>query len=343
MTFSSLLLPHFSNPLFSAVNLTHNFTSLFYFCVFEVCISVQRCVFLLKPFSARQWRRRYDLLISIIVWVVVSLGCSPFILMRSSTSNPSISAQSDRVPDMASPLDATSYTMLYSPPLSSTSTGLRSVISPTPTPTKDGCFKDLPMRHLPISLAITMMVLAELFGFLIPLVCICFSSVRIAQSLIQRETQQQQNSQALDSSTHRRLQSMSSSFQQDGQQEKQTNTEKRRALQMVLGCSTLFLLCFAPYHLNFLLYLMVSQKMMSNCVTQLAVRQFHPVSLCLASLSCCLNPLLYYFLTAEFRLHLTRRTSSFTTSLLSSPITSPTQRLAPHRLMSMESSCSDRE
>lgn len=347
----NFFLPPFTYPTFSqihfipAVNLTHNFTSLFYFCVLEVCISVQRCVFLLKPFSARQWRRRYDLLISIIVWVVVSLGCSPFILMRSSNSNPSVSAQSDRISDMASPLDATStplplsYTMLYSPPLSSTSAGLRSVLSPTPS--KDSCFKDLPMRRLSISLAITMMALAELFGFLIPLVCICYSSARIAQSLIQRETQQ--NSQALDSSAQRQHQSVSSTFQTDRQQERQTNTEKRRALQMVLGCSTLFLLCFAPYHLNFLLYLMVSQKMMSSCVTQLAVRQFHPVSLCLASLSCCLNPLLYYFLTAEFRLHLTRRTSSFTASLLSSPISSPTQRLAPHRLMSMESSCSDRE
>lgn len=333
------------------MNLTHNFTSLFLFlCFFEVCISVQRCVFLLKPFSARQWRRRYDLLISIIVWVVVSLGCSPFILMRSSSSssssNPSIGARSDRVYDTASPLDATSvplsYTTLYSPPMSSAPTGHRTVLSPAPTK-EGGCFKDLPMRRLPISLAITMMVLAELFGFLIPLVCICFSSVRIARSLIQRETQHQQNSQGPDSSTNRRLQSVSSSFQAERQQEKQTNTEKRRALQMVLGCSTLFLVCFAPYHLNFLLYLMVSQKMMSSCVTQLAVRQFHPVSLCLASLSCCLNPLLYYFLTAEFRLHLTRRTSSFTASLLSSPISSPTQRLAPHRLMSMESSCSDRE
>lgn len=323
------------------MNLTDNFTSLFYFCLFfEVCISVQRCFFLLKPFSARQWRRRYDLLISIVVWVVVSLGCSPFILMRSSASNSTKTAS-----DNASPLDATSsplplsYTMLYSSPFSSASAG--PVLSPAPT--KGSCFKDLPMRRLSISLAVTMMVLAELLGFLIPFACICYSSVRIAQSLKQRETPPQQNAQALDSSTHRRLQSVSSSFQADWQQEKQANTEKRRALLMVLGCSTLFLVCFAPYHLNFLLYLMVSQKMISSCVMQLAVRQFHPVSLCLASLSCCLNPLLYYFLTAEFRLHLTRRTSSFTTSLLSSPISSPTQRLAPHRMMSMESSCSDRE
>ncbi|KAG7518522.1 P2Y purinoceptor 10 [Solea senegalensis] len=191
--------------------------------VFLVCISLQRCVFLLNPFAARQWRRRYDLLISIIVWVVVSLACSPFILMRSSSS-------------AASSIHR-------------------------------GCFKDLPTRPLPLSQAVIMMALAELFGFFIPLACITYSS-------------------------------SVTSFQED---KCQTDGEKQRALRMVLSCSALFLLCFVPYHINFLLYLMVSQDVLTHCATRQAVLQFHPVSLCLASVSCCLNPLLYYFLTAEFR------------------------------------------
>lgn len=278
--------------------------------VFLVCISVQRCVFLLDPFSARRWRRRYDLLISIIVWVVVSLACSPFILMRSSSSSSSASPGISTQP---------AYNMSYL------------------------CFKDLPMRRLSLSLAVTMIALAELFGFVIPLACITFSSIRIARSLNERKTQDQQNSTALNSSARSRIQSVTSNSNADKYHEKQTNAEKRRALRMVLSCSALFLFCFAPYHLNFLLYLMVSQDVVTHCATRLAVRQFHPVSLCLASLSCCLNPLLYYFLNAEFRLHLTRRTSSFTTSLLSSPISSPIQRPAQHRMTSMESSCSDRE
>ncbi|KAM9357484.1 putative P2Y purinoceptor 10 [Symphorus nematophorus] len=302
--------------------------------VFLVCISVQRCVFLLNPFSARRWRRRYDLLISVIVWVIVSLACSPFILMRSNSTNPSIGSQT--VYNMSHSLGATStqhpidYTRL--PPLTT---------SPSPSSIKGSCFKDLPTRRLPVSLAVTMMTLAELFGFVIPFACISYSSIRIARSLSQRHAKQ--NSTTLNSSARNRLQSVTSNCQTDKYHEKQTNGEKRRALRMVLSCSALFLFCFAPYHLNFLLYLMVSQGIVSHCATSLAVRQFHPVSLCLASLSCCLNPLLYYFLTAEFRLHLSRRTSSFTSSLLSSPISSPSQRLAPHRLMSMESSCSDRE
>lgn len=304
--------------------------------VFLVCISVQRCVFLLDPFSARRWRRRYDLLISVVVWVVVGLGCSPFILMRSSSSG---LTNSVHTVNMSFSLDATStqpplgFNKLFTQPPSTRLKGDSGPISH-----KMGCFKDLPMRRLPLSLAVTMMSLAELFGFLIPLACISYSSIRIARSLHQQNSEGQQNS--LNSSARSRLQSVNSTCQTT---EKQTNGEKRRALRMVLSCSALFLFCFAPYHLNFLLYLMVSQDIVSHCATMLAVRQFHPVSLCMASLSCCLNPLLYYFLTAEFRMHLTRRTSSFTSSLLSSPVSSQTQCPVQQRLMSMESNYSDRE
>lgn len=340
--------PQFSNLLPVALNLVCNFHISTFFC-FKVCISMQRCVFLLKPFFARRWRRRYDLLISITVWLLVGIACSPFILMRSSnTTNTGIGTQA--VYNMSSSLDAIStqrplsYTRLYVTPLRSTRSGFQP--APSPSSTKVSCFKDLPMRHLPFSLAVTTMVLAELLGFLIPLACISYSSIRIARSLNQEHTQEQQKkdpSKALNSSARYRFHSVSSYSQTDRYSEKQTNTEKRRALLMVLGCSGLFLLCFTPYHINFLLYLMVSQDIVSNCATRVAVRQFHPVSLCLASLSCCLNPVLYYFLTAEFRLHFSRRTSSFTSSLLSSPISSPTQRPAQRRMTSLESSCSDRE
>ncbi|XP_029296947.1 putative P2Y purinoceptor 10 [Cottoperca gobio] len=313
--------------------------------VFLVCISMQRCVFLLYPFSARSWRRRYDLVISIIVWVMVGLACSPFILMRSSSSSTSPTIRVYNLPSVS-----TVYNMSYSLYATSTQnpsgyTDLNESTSPSrdSSATKVGCFKDLPMRRLSLSLAVTMMALAEMFGFFIPLACIGFSSISIARSLSQRHTQDQQNFNALNSSACNRLQSVTSSCQTDNCHEKQTKAEKRRALRMVLSCTTLFLFCFAPYHLNFLLYLLVSQDIVSHCATRLAVRQFHPVSLCLASLSCCLNPLLYYFLTAEFRLHLTRRTSSFTASLLSSPISSSPHRPAVQRLMSMESSCSERE
>ncbi|XP_071362789.1 putative P2Y purinoceptor 10 [Trachinotus anak] len=306
--------------------------------VFLVCISMQRCVFLLDPFAARRWRRRYDLLISVVVWVVVSLACSPFILMRTSSSSTNSTSYSPSTTPTQHPLGYTKHYATSSNARNSSST------AEGPHSTNGSCFKDLPMRHLPPSLAVTMMALAELFGFIIPLACISYSSIRIARSLNQRKNQDRQNSTTrLNSAARSRLQSVTSNCQTDKYPEKQTNSEKRRALRMVLSCLVLFWFCFAPYHLNFLFYLMVSQKIVTHCPTMLAVRQFHPVSLCLASVSCCLNPLLYYFLTAEFRLHLTRRTSSVSSSILSSPVGSPTQHLAPHRLMSMESNCSDRE
>lgn len=322
---------------------SHVTLCLFLFSHHQVCISAQRCVFLLHPFYAKRWRRRYEVLISLIVWVLVGLGCSPFILMRSSSSESSSSSLS-----LASNVPSNSDFPFTQGPLGFTRLG------PTPlltvkslataaTAAPSGCFKDLPMRQLSIGLALTMIALAELFGFVIPLFCISYSSIRITRSLRQGLAQDQQ--QQATSSARCRLQSVSSSGGKPERcNERMSDTEKRRALRMVLGCFMLFVVCFVPYHVNFLLYLMVSQGVVSQCAMVASVRRFHPVSLCLASLSSCLNPLLYYFLTVEFRQHLSRRVSSITSSLLSSPSSSSHgRRLAPQRLMSMESSCSDRE
>ncbi|XP_030594511.1 putative P2Y purinoceptor 10 [Archocentrus centrarchus] len=282
--------------------------------VFLMCISMQRCIFLQKPFTARRWRRRYDLLISFVVWVTVGLACSPFILMRSSSGEP----------------NATST----QPPSGVTNQHLTpSKLSSNSSDTSVGCFKDLPMRHTSLSLTIPMVVFAEACGFLIPLACIAYSTLRISWSLKESQTHDQNS---LNSSARSRLHSVTSNSQTEKFNEKQTSGEKRRALRMVLSCFALFLFCFAPYHLNFALYMMVRQEIVTNCEVRKAVLQFHPVSLCIAGLSCCVNPILYYFLTTEFRMHLKRRTSSFSSSL-SSPTTSPTQCPMQSRLMSTSS------
>lgn len=271
--------------------------------MFLVCISAQRCFFLLKPFSARRWRRRYDLLISLVVWIVVGLGCSPFILMRSSSSSLDASLQPTvSIVTQFSDINQTlTYTELHTKPFNHTK----------------GCFKDLPMRHVSLSVMVMIITLGELFGFLIPLLCIFYCSFRIAHSLHQK-----QRSEACQNSTRSRSVSFSSS-DENKCEEKQAKYEKRRALRMVLSCSGLFLFCFGPYHINFLLYLLVTQDILTNCKTQFAVRQFHPISLCIANLSCCLNPVLYYFLTAEFKMHFKKRTPSLAGTLLSSPLNSP--------------------
>ncbi|KAJ0050370.1 hypothetical protein NL108_018156 [Boleophthalmus pectinirostris] len=278
--------------------------------MFLVCISVQRCVFLLKPFSARRWRRRFDVLISFIVWVVAGLGCSPFILMRSSSNQqPKISTLNQFQ-------------------------GLNQSVPNIENQTT-GCFKDLPMRHVPLSTAIIIITLGELFGFLLPFICISYSSLRIAHSLTQKQKIQEQNN-----TTRNRLYSFTSNADVDFQ-EKQTKDEKRRALRMVLSCTGLFLFCFGPYHVNFLLYLLMSQNILTNCRVILAVRQFHPISLCIANLSCCLNPILYYFLTAEFRMHFTQRTASFSETFLSSPLSSPKYSSSRYKPKRMDSTLSN--
>lgn len=294
---------------------------------FQVCISVQRYAFLLNPFSARRWRRRYDVLISIAVWVVVGAACSPFILMRSSTTTTS------------APNIAVSFTQ---PPLSSTKQQLGTDNNKSDlTAHNRTCFKDLPLRRVSTHMALIMLTCNELFGFVIPLLSVGYCSICIAWSLNRKQNQDQQKSASLSPATRSRLQSITSNSHANKKQEKHVSDEKRRALRMVLSCLAVFLFCFSPYHINFIFYLMVSQDLVTHCATRLAVIQFHPVSLCLASLSCCLNPLLYYFLNAEFRMHLLR-SSSVSSSILSSPVISPTEHPTQTRLLRMESGCSER-
>ncbi|XP_013859091.1 putative P2Y purinoceptor 10 [Austrofundulus limnaeus] len=290
---------------------------------FLMCISVQRYAFLLNPFSARRWRRRYDLMISVFVWVVVGVACSPFILMRMSSSG---GAPNTNESFIQSPFFSTEQPHNFSVDTQSSNAS---------------CFKDLPMRKVSPFQLILLIILNELVGFLTPLIIISYCSIRIAWSFRQKQDQDQQNSASLSPSLRSRLQSVTSNNHLHKSQEKNLNSEKKRALQLVLSCAALFLFCFAPYHINFMLYMMVSQNFVTHCATRLAVKQFHQVSLCLSSLSCCLNPLLYYFLNAEFRMHLIR-TSSVSSSILSSPVSSPTEGLAQTRLLRMESGCSER-
>lgn len=51
---------------------------------FLTCISVQRYFFLLHPFRAKNWKRRYDVAVCIAVWLFVGAACLPFPLMRDT-------------------------------------------------------------------------------------------------------------------------------------------------------------------------------------------------------------------------------------------------------------------
>lgn len=219
---------------------------------FLVCISIQRCAFLMHPFCAKRWKRRYDVSISLVVWLIVGLCCSPFILMRSTPESHNNSTS---------------------------------------------CFRDLPMKQVKLSTTVAIITFGELLGFVTPLSIIICCSYFIVRSL-----RQSINTNA-------------------------STNEKKRALRMVLVCTGVFLFCFVPYHINFMLYMLVQVCIITHCTLQLVILRFHPISLCIASLNCCLNPLIYYFLTTEFRQQLSRQGSS----------------ILRGRLMSMESTSSHKE
>ncbi|XP_030065135.1 putative P2Y purinoceptor 10 [Microcaecilia unicolor] len=219
--------------------------------VFLTCISVQRCIFLMYPFKAKYWKRRYDVAICIVVWMVVGAACTPFPIMRSS--------------------------------------GLLK--------NKTKCFADLGLKKLSVPTTVTMLTIAELSGFVVPLVVIVYCTWKTRQFL--------QNEEHL----------------------VEYSNEKQRALRMVLTCAAVFFICFAPYHINFIFYMLVNLNIITSCTILNSSTNFHPFSLCLASINCCLDPVLYYFMASEFRNKISRNGST----------------LMRRRLMSRESASSIKE
>ncbi|XP_067903849.1 putative P2Y purinoceptor 10 [Heterodontus francisci] len=200
--------------------------------LFLVCISVQRCIFLIHPFKYSSWRRRYDVGLSMIGWVVVIAMCLPFPIMRNTgTFNSSL------------------------------------------------CFADLPMKEIDLSSSIVMLTAAELLGFVGPIIIIITCTWKTRQSL-------QENSTV------------------------SNNQGGKRALKLLLTCTTVFLVCFAPYHIFFLLNQLRQLRLIADCAVRKNIQILHSVTLCLASMNACFDPFIYYFVTAEFREQLSR-TGSF--------------------------------
>ncbi|KFQ52903.1 Putative P2Y purinoceptor 10, partial [Pelecanus crispus] len=192
---------------------------------FLTCISLQRYLFLLHPFKAKDWKQRYDAAISAAVWLVVGMACLALPAVRSADSS------------------------------NSTNT----------------CFSDLGVKQLSPGASITLVTVAEVFGFVIPFCIIACCTWKMWQSLRECTTQLQNTS------------------------------EKQKALRMVLMCAAVFFICFTPYHINFLFFMLVREHIIQNCAIHSSALFFHPISLCLASLNSCLDPVLYYFMTSEFQ------------------------------------------
>ncbi|XP_036404851.1 probable G-protein coupled receptor 174 [Megalops cyprinoides] len=138
------------------------------------------------------------------------------------------------------------------------------------------CFSELPLVPVSTGLGATLISLAELLGFVLPLTLVLTCSWLTAASLREK----------------------TSVLQDSG--------EKRKALKMVLSCAVVFLVCFAPYHVTFPLDFLAKSKAVKSCAFQDFILRCHPVTLCLASLNSCLDPVMYYFTTDEFKRRLSR-------------------------------------
>uniref|UniRef100_A0A8C0INC6 Putative P2Y purinoceptor 10 n=2 Tax=Chelonoidis abingdonii TaxID=106734 RepID=A0A8C0INC6_CHEAB len=210
---------------------------------FLTCISIQRYYFLLHPFKAKDWKRRYDTTISAVVWIVVGAACSPFPVMRNS--------------DL--------------------------------TNNSNFCFADLGVRKIDSKTASVIMVTtAELLGFVGPLIIIVYCTWKTKESL------------------------------QNYEMPLQNTSEKRRALHMVSMCAAVFFVCFTPYHINFFFYMMVKENVITHCAIRKSTLYLQPFCLSLASLDCCLDPILYFFTTTEFQDQLSRHSSAIIRSRLMS-------------------------
>ncbi|XP_034453157.1 probable G-protein coupled receptor 174 [Hippoglossus hippoglossus] len=208
---------------------------------FLVWVSVRRCQLIMRPLTYSSSRRKGDMCICGFGWLFVCLGCLPFPLLR----NP-VAAQYINSSDQ----------LLTSGQV---------------------CFSELPLRPVSAPVALSLLILAEMMGFIIPLILVLACACLTAGSL--REL--------TDGAIHDR-------------------GEKRRALRMVLSCAAVFLVCFAPYHVTMPLDFLAKANVLTNCDLRNKILWCHPITLCLASLNCSLDPIMYYFTTNEFKRRLSK-------------------------------------
>lgn len=80
---------------------------------------------------------------------------------------------------------------------------------------------------------------------------------------------------------------------------------KRRVLRMIVVHLGIFIICFVPYNSILFLYALVRTQALASCGIERFARTLYPITLCLASLNCCLDPVVYYFTSESFQKSLT--------------------------------------
>ncbi|NXM05031.1 GP174 protein, partial [Tyrannus savana] len=141
------------------------------------------------------------------------------------------------------------------------------------------CFADLPVQQVKSMTTVLMTGVAELLGFVGPLAIILFCTWKTRKSLRGFHIPQENGG------------------------------ERRKAQRMVSMCAVVFCVCFAPYHINFFFYMLVKEGVITDCFLKTITLYTQPFCLSLASLDCCLDPIIYFFMTSEFQDQISRHSS----------------------------------
>uniref|UniRef100_UPI00398F2C3D lysophosphatidic acid receptor 6 n=1 Tax=Pristiophorus japonicus TaxID=55135 RepID=UPI00398F2C3D len=80
-----------------------------------------------------------------------------------------------------------------------------------------------------------------------------------------------------------------------------------KALTMIWVILVISVVCFVPYHVTHLLHFLARLDVIRNCAFSNFLYKTRRVTMALVSFNCCLDPLIYYFTTAYFRLNFDRR------------------------------------
>ncbi|XP_043938965.1 platelet-activating factor receptor [Protopterus annectens] len=101
---------------------------------------------------------------------------------------------------------------------------------------------------------------------------------------------------------------------------------KQKALWMVCAVLVVFVICFVPHHLVHGPWTLTVLKMWreKDCDFRQALHDAHQVTLCLMGMNCVLDPIIYCFLTKNFRKHVVERIKSFQSSRKCSKVTTDT-------------------
>ncbi|XP_027720146.1 platelet-activating factor receptor [Vombatus ursinus] len=155
------------------------------------------------------------------------------------------------------------------------------------------CFEHYQEGSVPVLIIHVIIVFCFFVVFLVILVC----NVIIIRTLLAQPLQPQSNANA-----------------------------KHKALWMVCTVMAVFFICFVPHHIVQLPWTLAELKMgfKENSRVHQRINDAHQVTLCLMSINCVLDPIIYCFLTKKFRKHLSERLQSMKGSRKCSRVTTDT-------------------